>query len=140
MGYRSSKNKTDYILKKMNKDMNENYTTESRTIKNLIKMNSEEIKMSINNFKNSQDKNYENFIRRNVNIERDISIILSEIKTLKDIEQSHYVKTNKRFEILNKQINLKFDDANSIIKSLSKIVVILLIVIIVLTLCVNFGI
>ena len=103
-------------------------------------MNSEEIKMSINNFKNSQDKNYENFIRRNVNIERDISIILSEIKTLKDIEQSHYVKTNKRFEILNKQINLKFDDANSIIKSLSKIVVILLIVIIVLTLCVNFGI
>lgn len=140
MGYRSSKNKTDYILKKMNKDMNENYTTESRTIKNLIKMNSEEIKMSINNFKNSQDKNYENFIRRNVNIERDISIILSEIKTLKDIEQSHYVKTNKRFEILNKQINLKFDDANSIIKSLSKIVVILLLVIIVLTLCVNFGI
>lgn len=140
MGYRSSKNKTDYILKKMNKDMNENYTTESRTIKNLIKMNSEEIKMSINNFKNSQDKNFENFIRRNVNIERDISIILSEIKNLKDIEQSHYVKTNKRFEILNKQINLKFDDANSIIKSLSKIVVILLIVIIVLTLCVNFGI
>ena len=140
MGYRSSKNKTDYILKKMNKDMNENYTTESRTIKNLIKMNSEEIKMSINNFKNSQDKNYENFIRRNVNIERDISIILSEIKTLKDIEQSHYVKTNKRFEILNKQINLKFDDANIIIKSLSKIVVILLLVIIVLTLCVNFGI
>lgn len=140
MGYRSSKNKTDYILKKMNKDMNENYTTESRTIKNLIKMNSEEIKMSINDFKNLQDKNFENFIRRNVNIERDISIILSEIKTLKDIEQSHYVKTNKRFEILNKQINLKFDDANIIIKSLSKIVVILLLVIIVLTLCVNFGI
>lgn len=140
MGYRSSKNKTDYILKKMNKDMNENYTTESRTIKNLIKMNSEEIKMNINNFKNSQDKNFENFIRRNVNIERDISIILSEIKTLKDIEQNHYIKTNKRFEILNKQINLKFDDANSIIKCLSKIVVILLIVIIVLTLCVNFGI
>ncbi len=107
MGYRSSKNKTDYILKKIN----ENYTTESRTIKNLIK-----------------------------NMHNDITSISYDVKAIKDKEQKHYDETIKRFEKINLITAEKADDANSIIKSLSKIIVVLLIVIIVLTICVNFGI
>lgn len=107
MGYRSSKNKTDYILKKINK----NYITESRTIRNLIR-----------------------------NMQNDITSISYDVKAIKDKEQKHYDETIKRFEKIKLITAEKADDANNIIKSLSKVVVILLIVITVLTICVNFGI
>lgn len=110
MGYRnrSSKNKTDYILKEINK----NYITESRTLRNLMGMNSEEVKTSIS----------------------------YDVKAFKDKEQKHYDKTIERLGEIELIIIEKSDDANNIIKSLSKVVVILLIIITVLTICVNFGI
>lgn len=107
MGYRSSKNKTDYILKKIN----ENYTTESRTIRNLIR-----------------------------NMQNDITSISYDVKAIKGKEQKHYDETIKRLKKIELITIEKSDDANSIIKNLSKTVVALLIVITVLTICVNFGI
>lgn len=107
MGYKSSKNKTDYILKKIN----ENYTTESRTIRNLIR-----------------------------NMQNDITSISYDVKAIKDKEQKHYDETIKRLKKIELITIEKSDDANSIIKNLSKTVIALLIVITVLTICVNFGI
>ncbi len=136
MGYRSSKNKTDYILKEINK----NYITESRTIRNLMGMNSEEVKMSIENLIKSQDKNFETIIRKIVNMQNDIKSISYDVKAIKDKEQKHYDETIKRLKKIELITIEKSDDANSIIKNLSKTVVALLIVITVLTICVNFGI
>lgn len=136
MGYRSSKNKTDYILKEINK----NYITESRTIRNLMGMNSEEVKMSIENLIKSQDKNFETIIRKIVNMQNDIKSISYDVKAIKDKEQKHYDETIKRLKKIELITIEKSDDANSIIKNLSKTVIALLIVITVLTICVNFGI
>lgn len=136
MGYRSSKNKTDYILKKIN----ENYITESRTIRNLMGMNSEEVKISIENLIKSQDKNFETIIRKIVNMQNDIKSISHDVKAIKDKEQKHYDETIKRLKKIELITIEKSDDANSIIKNLSKTVIALLIVITVLTICVNFGI
>ena len=107
MGYRSSKNKTDYILKKIN----ENYITESRTIRNLIR-----------------------------NMQNDITSISYDVKAIKKKKKKHYDETIKRLKKIELITIEKSDDANSIIKNLSKTVVALLIVITVLTICVNFGI
>ena len=136
MGYRSSKNKTDYILKEINK----NYITESRTIRNLMGMNSEEVKMSIENLIKSQDKNFETIIRKIVNMQNDIKSISYDVKAIKDKEQKHYDETIKRLKKIELITIEKSDDGNSIIKNLSKTVIALLIVITVLTICVNFGI
>lgn len=136
MGYRSSKNKTDYILKEINK----NYITESRTIRNLMGMNSEEVKMSIENLIKSQDKNFETIIKKIVKMQNDITSISYDVKAFKDKEQKHYDKTIERLGEIELIIIEKSDDANNIIKSLSKVVVILLIIITLLTICVNFGI
>lgn len=138
MGYRnrSSKNKTDYILKEINK----NYITESRTIRNLMGMNSEEVKMSIENLIKSQDKNFETIIKKIVKMQNDITSISYDVKAFKDKEQKHYDKTIERLGEIELITIEKSDDADNIIKSLSKVVVILLIIITVLTICVNFGI